>query len=77
VIGVGEKEYVTVNLVAKGTPGHSSNPPRQTAIGVLARAIALMDDNPFRRTRSGDRHLEKRGFPVPLSVRFVLANTWR
>ncbi len=77
LIGIGEKEYATVNLSAKGTPGHSSNPPRQTAIGVLARAIALLDDNPF------EAHPEllfetfnKIAYLFPFSVRFALANTW-
>ncbi|NMC47571.1 MAG: M20/M25/M40 family metallo-hydrolase [Chloroflexi bacterium] len=77
LIGVGEKEYVTVNLVAKGTPGHSSNPPRQTAIGVLARAIALMDDNPFpARPDLAIATLKNVAFLFPFAVRFVLANTW-
>ena len=77
LIGIGEKEYATVNLSAKGTPGHSSNPPRQTAIGVLARAIALLDDNPF------DTHpeliietLKHVAYLLPFPVRFVLANAW-
>lgn len=48
VIGIGEKEYATVNLSAEGNPGHSSNPPRQTAIGIIARALALLDDNPMK-----------------------------
>lgn len=77
LIGVGEKEYVTVNLTAKGTPGHSSNPPRQTAIGVLARAIALMDDNPFpARPELAIATLKKVAFLFPFTTRFVLANTW-
>ncbi|HAF61374.1 MAG TPA: hypothetical protein DCK95_03500 [Anaerolineaceae bacterium] len=77
LIGVGEKEYVTVNLTAKGVPGHSSNPPRQTAIGILARAIALMDDNPFpARPDLAIETLKRVAFLFPFSTRLVLANTW-
>jgi carboxypeptidase PM20D1 len=77
LVGVGEKEYVTVNLTAKGTPGHSSNPPRQTAIGVLARAIALLDDNPFpARPDLAIATFKRVAYLFPFSVRFILANTW-
>jgi len=77
MVGIGEKEYVTVNLSAKGTPGHSSNPPRQTAIGILARAIALLDDNPFEpRPRLAISMLQSIAYLFPFSMRFVLANSW-
>ncbi len=77
LIGIGEKEYVTVDLSAKGVPGHSSNPPRQTAIGILARAIALLDDNPFEaRPELAIETLKKVAYLFPFPVRFVLANTW-
>lgn len=77
LIGVGEKEYVTINLSAKGVPGHSSNPPRQTAIGILARAIALMDDNPFpAHPELAIKTLKQVAFLFPFQTRLVLANTW-
>jgi len=77
LIGIGEKEYATVNLSAQGTPGHSSNPPRQTAIGVLARAIALLDDNPFEtHPELIIETLKQVAYLLPFPVRFVLANTW-
>lgn len=77
LIGVGEKEYVTVNLTVKGTPGHSSTPPRQTTIGILARAIALLDDNPFEaRPELAIATLKRIAYLFPFSTRFVLANTW-
>jgi carboxypeptidase PM20D1 len=77
LIGVGEKEYVTVNLIAKGIPGHSSTPPRQTAIGILARAIALLDDSPFKaQPELAIETLKKIAYLFPFSTRFVLANTW-
>lgn len=77
LIGIGEKEYLTVNLKTKGTPGHSSNPPRQTAIGILGRAIALLDDNPLPSDPSLAIEMLKRiAFLFPFSTRFVLANTW-
>ncbi len=47
LIGLAEKGYVTLQLTAKGTPGHSSIPPSTTVIGTLARAIATLEANPF------------------------------
>ena len=77
LLGIGEKEYATINLSVKGAPGHSSNPPRQTAIGVLARAIALLDDNPMQaRPELAIETLKKVAYLFPFPVRFVLANTW-
>ena len=77
LIGIGEKEYATINLSVKGAPGHSSNPPRQTAIGVLARAIALLDDNPVEaHPELAIETLKSVASLFPFSIRFALANTW-
>lgn len=77
MIGVSEKGYLTLKLQAFATPGHSSQPPRQTAIGVIARAIALLDDHPM------PTHLEyflptlkSLAYLLPFSLRFVIANAW-
>ncbi|MFK7897118.1 MAG: M20/M25/M40 family metallo-hydrolase [Myxococcota bacterium] len=42
-----EKAYYTVVLTARGVSGHSSLPPRTTAIGKLSRAIAAVEANPM------------------------------
>ena len=45
LIGVAEKGYATLVLTAQATPGHSSMPPRETAIGMMAAALARLEDN--------------------------------
>ena len=77
MVGISEKGYLTLKLQAFATPGHSSQPPRQTAIGVIARAIALLDDHPM------PTHLEyflptlqSLAYLLPFSLRFVIANAW-
>src|SRR5438552_16312577 len=45
LIGVAEKGYATLVLNAQATPGHSSMPPRQTAIGMMAAALARLEDH--------------------------------
>ena len=77
LVGITEKGYLTLSITAMGNPGHSSMPPRQTAIGILSRAIALMDDHPM------PPHLDhilptllNIGHLLPFGLQFVVANAW-
>lgn len=45
LIGVAEKGYATLVLTARATPGHSSMPPRETAIGMMSAALARLEDH--------------------------------
>ena len=47
LIGVAEKGYATLVLTAHATPGHSSMPPRDTAIGMMSAALARLENNRF------------------------------
>ncbi|ABD04819.1 Gly-X carboxypeptidase YSCS precursor [Rhodopseudomonas palustris HaA2] len=78
LIGVSEKGYATLVLTARGTPGHSSMPPRDTAIGMLAAALTHLEDNRLpMRVRGSVADMfdtlapEMRGFN-----RVVLSNLW-
>ncbi len=76
-IGNAEKGFLTMLLSAEGTPGHSSRPPRQTAIGIVARAIALMDDNPMpSRLSYCLETLKSVAYLLPFGLQFALANQW-
>ncbi|CAM5797442.1 M20 family peptidase [Rhizobacter fulvus] len=47
LVGVAEKGYLSVNLTASATPGHSSMPPPeagQSAIGMMSVALAKLED---------------------------------
>ena len=46
-VGIAEKGYVTLRLHCSAPGGHSSTPPRESALGCLARAILRLEDNPF------------------------------
>jgi carboxypeptidase PM20D1 len=48
MVGVGEKGLLEVTLEAEGVGGHASTPPRLTAVGRIARAVAKVNRNPFR-----------------------------
>ncbi|XP_078500717.1 N-fatty-acyl-amino acid synthase/hydrolase PM20D1 [Lissotriton helveticus] len=47
LIGATEKGYITMDLSAEMQPGHSSMPPRETSIGILAAAVSRLEQNPM------------------------------
>ena len=47
-IGVAEKGYSDIEIVATGKGGHSSQPPKHNALGELACAIKALEDNQFK-----------------------------
>ncbi len=48
MIGITEKGYTTLTITALlQEGGHSSMPPRETAVGVLSKAIVSLQNNPF------------------------------
>jgi carboxypeptidase PM20D1 len=47
LVKTSEKGFITLKLTAAGQGGHSSTPPRSTAIGNLATAIKRLESKPF------------------------------
>ncbi|MBU1227650.1 MAG: M20/M25/M40 family metallo-hydrolase [Actinobacteria bacterium] len=47
LLGIGEKGYLNVELTATESGGHSSVPPRSTAVGKIAAAIIALEANPM------------------------------
>ncbi|WP_334186811.1 M20 family peptidase [Noviherbaspirillum sp.] len=45
LIGVAEKGIMTPSLATHDEPGHSSMPPRETAIGMLSDALSRLEEN--------------------------------
>lgn len=75
LIGITEKGYATVEVKVEGRPGHSSMPPRHTAIGVLARALARLETRPMpARTSLARLMFEDLGPFLPFTMRMALAN---
>jgi len=77
-VGVGEKGYVSIELTTDGAGGHSSIPPRQTAIGVLSKAIERLEQNqlPANLDAVMGQSLAFLGPEMPFGQRAVLANLW-
>jgi carboxypeptidase PM20D1 len=78
LIGVAEKGHMSVRLTVKGAGGHSSMPPAQTAVGVLAQAIDRLEKHPLPARLDGavEGMLTELGREMPLSSRVVMANLW-
>ena len=53
LIGVVEKGYVNVNITTTGPQGHSSTPPKESSISILADAITQIT-NERQPSRFGD-----------------------
>jgi carboxypeptidase PM20D1 len=77
-IGVAEKGYVSVRLRTRADGGHSSMPPRETAIGRLARAVSRVEtQRPDAAFGEVQRELLRRIAPhVPFGQRVALSNLW-
>ena len=48
-----EKGYLSLELSAEGSGGHSSMPPPMTAAGRVARAVTRLEDAPFPMAING------------------------
>ncbi|XP_068604549.1 N-fatty-acyl-amino acid synthase/hydrolase PM20D1.2 [Brachionichthys hirsutus] len=79
LIGVSEKGLATVKLSVSMPPSHSSMPPRETSIGILAAAVKRLEESPMPRLfghgpeRETFEHLAHK-FSLPL--KFVMSNMW-
>jgi carboxypeptidase PM20D1 len=78
LVGIAEKGFVTIELSTRVAGGHSSLPPRQSAVGILSRAVARLEENPMgARLESPTRQLfERIGPRFPSLQRAVFANLW-
>jgi len=78
LIGVAEKGYVTLDLSSTATPGHSSLPPRDTAIGKLSAALARLEASPFPAAIKGVMRetLQAAAPEMNFGSRVALSNLW-
>ncbi len=78
MIGVAEKGYVSVELTVEGTGGHSSMPPPETAVGILCKAIAKLEERqmPAELVPPVDQMFRFLGPEMPFGMKLVMANLW-
>ena len=77
-VGVAEKGTVSLALDTRAPGGHSSMPPRETAIGRLSRAVDRLERQPFPATMSDAELALFRavGPAMALPYRVLFANLW-
>jgi carboxypeptidase PM20D1 len=78
LIGISEKGYASFELSAVSTGGHSSMPPPQTAIGIVAAAVHAVESHPMPAALDGAAALlfDRLGPEMPFSTKMALANRW-
>ncbi|MCP4448779.1 MAG: M20/M25/M40 family metallo-hydrolase [Myxococcales bacterium] len=78
LVGIAEKGFMNLELLVTGAGGHSSMPPRKTAVGILSRAILRLQNNPMPGTFASSvrQMLEAVGPEFGYGRRLVMANLW-
>lgn len=78
LVGISEKGFANVRITARGTGGHASAPPADTAVGALAQAIEAVMSRPFTRRYAGPTRvmLQALAPEAPFTPRMAIANDW-
>lgn len=78
VVGVAEKGYASVELVVRGAGGHSSQPPDETAVGILSKAVARVQDAqlPTRWTVPTEAMFDGIAPHISFGPRLIMQNRW-
>lgn len=77
LIGIAEKGFVNIRLIAERPGGHSSMPPENTGPGILAQAIVKLEDNKFPATlQYANIMFDAIGSFADFTSRFAMANQW-
>lgn len=77
-IGIAEKGSVSLEIVANAAGGHSSMPPKDSAIAVLAEAISTVNNAPVPAAVDGvsANFLDALAPILPFSQRLAVRNRW-
>ena len=77
-IGLCEKGYADLRIFAKGEAGHSSMPPRRTALGTVCAAVEALQSHPPRPkfNEAAAAMYDAMAPYMPFGRRFLFANRW-
>jgi carboxypeptidase PM20D1 len=78
LIGLAEKGFFSAELTVTTKGGHSSMPPRETAIGILSRAVERAESHPMppRLDGAGALLFDTLAPEMSYGMRLVFANRW-
>lgn len=78
LIGIAEKGYATLKVTARTAGGHSSMPPPETGVAILARALLAITDHPDPLSMNGPgaEMIRTLAPHAALPTRVAVANEW-
>jgi carboxypeptidase PM20D1 len=78
LVGIAEKGFVTIELSTSAAGGHSSLPSHESAVGILSRAVARLEERqmPSRMEGPTRQLFDRIGPQLPFVQRAVFANLW-
>lgn len=78
IIGIAEKGYLSLELVARSSGGHSSTPPSDKSIIKLSDALIKLEQNPFPARIDGATELmfDSIGNKLPFGLQMMYGNRW-
>ncbi len=78
MVNLAEKGYASYNLIVETRGGHSSAPPEDNTIGMLAKAIVALENNqrPYKLVKPLDYQFEYMGAEMPFFKKMAFANPW-
>ncbi|WP_419211250.1 M20 family peptidase [Maribacter sp. X9] len=78
VVNLAEKGFASFRLIVETKGGHSSAPPKENTIGMLAKAIVDLENNqfPYKLVDPINYQLEYMGPELPFMKKVAFANPW-
>ncbi|WP_431161869.1 M20 family peptidase [Flagellimonas beolgyonensis] len=78
MVNLAEKGYASFNLIVETRGGHSSAPPKDNTLGMLAQAIVDLENNqfPYKMVKPIDYQFEYMGAEMPFMKKLAFANPW-
>lgn len=78
MVNLAEKGFASFRLIVETNGGHSSAPPEENTIGMLAQAIVDLENNqrPYKMVNPVDYQLEYMGAELPFIQKMAFANPW-
>ena len=76
MVNLAEKGFASFRLVVETNGGHSSAPPKENTIGILAQAIVDLEANqlPYKIVEPVNHQIEYMGAELPFLKKIAFAN---
>jgi len=78
IVNLAEKGFASFRLIVETKGGHSSAPPKENTIGMLAQAIVDLEANqlPYKLVEPINHQLDYMGAELPFLKKVAFANPW-